>query len=130
MNELNNILVIGMTNRKDMLDNALLRAGRLEIHIEIGLPDEKGRVQILGIHTEKLKDANKLAEDISVEKLATRTKNFTGAEIKSLCVRASQNMLARLVDMKTYRIEEDALKGNVFFFSFLLTYTLFYTCST
>jgi vesicle-fusing ATPase len=109
VNELNNILVIGMTNRKDMLDNALLRAGRLEIHIEIGLPDEKGRVQILGIHTAKLKEANKLASDVSVEKLATRTKNFTGAEIKSLCVRASQNMLARLVDMKTYRIENNAL---------------------
>ena len=48
VNELNNILVIGMTNRKDMLDNALLRAGRLEIHIEIGLPDEKVEFKFSG----------------------------------------------------------------------------------
>ena len=52
---LNNILIIGMTNRKDMLDEALIRAGRLEVHIEVGLPDEKGRLQILKIHTNKVR---------------------------------------------------------------------------
>jgi vesicle-fusing ATPase len=40
---LNNVLIIGMTNRKDMIDPAILRPGRLEIHLEIGLPDERGR---------------------------------------------------------------------------------------
>lgn len=48
---LNNILVIGMTNRIDMLDPAILRPGRFDLHIEIGLPDEKGRLDILRIHT-------------------------------------------------------------------------------
>ena len=52
---LNNILLIGMTNRKDMLDEAMLRPGRLEVMIEIGLPDEKGRLQILKIHTSKVR---------------------------------------------------------------------------
>lgn len=52
---LNNILLIGMTNRKDMLDEAMLRPGRLEVQIEIGLPDEKGRLQILKIHTSKVR---------------------------------------------------------------------------
>lgn len=44
MESLTNILIIGMTNRLDMIDEALLRPGRFEIHLEIGLPDEKGRV--------------------------------------------------------------------------------------
>ena len=48
---IDNILVIGMTNRKDMLDDALLRPGRLEVHVEISLPDKDGRLQIFSIHT-------------------------------------------------------------------------------
>ena len=51
---LNNILLIGMTNRKDLLDEALMRPGRLEVQVEIGLPDERGRAQILNIHTAKM----------------------------------------------------------------------------
>lgn len=54
VDQLNNILIIGMTNRKDMIDEALLRPGRLEVHMEIGLPDEAGRLQILNIHTSKV----------------------------------------------------------------------------
>ena len=50
----NNLLVIGVTNRKDLLDEALLRPGRLEVHVEIGLPDEKGREQILQIYSRDL----------------------------------------------------------------------------
>lgn len=52
---LNNILVIGMTNRKDLLDEAVLRPGRFEVHIEISLPNEKGRFEILTIHTAEMK---------------------------------------------------------------------------
>ncbi|EDS38198.1 vesicular-fusion protein Nsf1 [Culex quinquefasciatus] len=56
--QLNNILVIGMTNRRDMIDEALMRPGRLEVQMEISLPDEKGRFQILNIHTKRMRTGN------------------------------------------------------------------------
>ncbi|CAF4376497.1 unnamed protein product, partial [Adineta steineri] len=64
VDQLNNILIIGMTNRRDMIDEALLRPGRLEVQIEIGLPDETGRQQILNIHTNRLREHNKLSSDV------------------------------------------------------------------
>ena len=60
VDSLNNILLIGMTNRKDLIDEALLRPGRLEIHVEISLPDESGRVEILNIHTKSMREKNYL----------------------------------------------------------------------
>ncbi|KAI8608904.1 P-loop containing nucleoside triphosphate hydrolase protein [Chytriomyces sp. MP71] len=81
---LNNILVIGMTNRLDMIDEALLRPGRMEIKMEISLPDESGRVQILNVHTAKMKANNLLDMDVNIEELAQLTKNFSGAEIAGL----------------------------------------------
>jgi vesicle-fusing ATPase len=51
---LNNIVVIGMTNRKDLLDEAILRPGRFEVHVEVHLPSATGREQILRIHTKDL----------------------------------------------------------------------------
>jgi len=75
---LNNVLLIGMTNRPDMLDDALVRPGRLELKIEIGLPDERGRLQILGIHTAKMTEHGFLGGDVSLETIAEDTKNFTG----------------------------------------------------
>lgn len=59
VDQLNNILVIGMTNRKDMIDEALLRPGRMEVQMEISLPDEAGRLQILKIHTARMRYVKK-----------------------------------------------------------------------
>merc|ERR1719262_1852629 len=67
---LNNILLIGMTNRKDLIDEALLRPGRLEVHVEISLPDEKGRVEILNIHTKSMREKQYLMPDVSLPDLA------------------------------------------------------------
>lgn len=88
--QLNNILVIGMTNRPDLIDEALLRPGRLEVKMEIGLPDEKGRVQILNIHTAKMRQYKLLATDVDIKELAVETKNYSGAELEGL-VRAAQS---------------------------------------
>ncbi|KAJ3309613.1 transport between ER and Golgi ATPase protein [Blyttiomyces sp. JEL0837] len=81
---LNNILVIGMTNRLDMIDEALLRPGRMEIRMEISLPDEHGRFQILNVHTAKMRKHNLLETDVDIQELASLTKNFSGAEIAGL----------------------------------------------
>ncbi len=86
VNSLNNV-IIGMTNRKDLLDDAL-RSGRLEVHIEIGLPDQEGREQIFRIHTKSLRDNGFLDENISISNLAKRTKNYTGAEIEGVVQRS------------------------------------------
>jgi len=95
---LNNVLLIGMTNRLDMIDEALLRPGRMEVHIEVGLPDERGRLQILRIHTKSMAEANMLAPDVDIEALAKRTKNYTGSEIAALVKSASSYALGSKID--------------------------------
>jgi len=101
VDSLNNILLIGMTNRKDMIDDALLRPGRLEVHVEIGLPDLKGRIQILGIHTKNMKEHNRLTPEVidRLPEIAEKCKNFSGAEIEGLVKAASSYALTRCVDV-------------------------------
>lgn len=84
VDQLNNILIIGMTNRLDMIDEALTRPGRLEVHMEISLPDEHGRLQILTIHTTKMRSNGVMERDVDLAELAAVTKNFSGAEIGGL----------------------------------------------
>ncbi len=98
---LNNILVIGMTNRKDMIDEALLRPGRLEVHLPIGLPDEAGRLQILNIHTRTMRQHKKLASDVDLEALAHRAKNFSGAELEGLVKSAASFALYQHIQLDT-----------------------------
>ena len=96
---LNNILVIGMTNRKDMIDEAVLRPGRLEIHKEIGLPDFKGRLQIFEIHTRSIRENKLLSKEVDFDYLSEQTKNYTGAEIESVCRNAVNYTLFRDIDV-------------------------------
>ncbi|RSL68263.1 hypothetical protein CEP53_002627 [Fusarium sp. AF-6] len=95
VDQLNNILLIGMTNRKDMIDDALLRPGRLEVHLEISLPDEEGRLEILKIHTGKMRTNNLLDPNVDMEELAGLTKNFSGAEINGLVKAAASFAFSR-----------------------------------
>ena len=97
VDQLNNVLVIGMTNRKDMIDEALLRPGRLEVHMEISLPDEHGRLQILTIHTAKMRTNGIMDRDVNLQELATLTKNFSGAEINGLVKSATSFAFTRHV---------------------------------
>jgi SpoVK/Ycf46/Vps4 family AAA+-type ATPase len=95
---LNNILVIGMTNRLDLLDEALLREGRFGVQIEVGLPDLQGRQEILRIHTASLRESNLLGQDVDLDVIAERTKNFTGAELKGLIEEANCYALVEKTD--------------------------------
>ncbi|CAG8908745.1 unnamed protein product [Penicillium egyptiacum] len=114
VDQLNNILLIGMTNRMDMIDEALLRPGRLEVHMEISLPDEYGRSQILNIHTEKMRNNNVMDRDVDLAELAHLTKNFSGAEIAGLVKSASSFAFSRHVKVGTMAsITEDVVDMKV-----------------
>lgn len=114
VDQLNNILLIGMTNRLDMIDEALLRPGRLEVHMEISLPDEYGRTQILKIHTQRMRDNNVMDSDVNLPELAQLTKNFSGAEIAGLVKSASSFAFSRHVKVGTMAsINEDVVNMKV-----------------
>ncbi|XP_042370542.1 vesicle-fusing ATPase-like, partial [Plectropomus leopardus] len=95
-----------MTNRPDLIDDALMRPGRFEVKMEISLPDEKGRVQILTIHTNKMRNFNLLAADVNILELAAETKNYSGAELEGL-VRAAQSTAMNRHIKATSTVEVD-----------------------
>lgn len=85
-----------------MIDDALLRPGRLEVHVEINLPDEKGRLQILNIHTRSMREHKRVTDD-AVDRLpllAKEAKNFSGAEIEGLIKSAASFAFNRCIDTK------------------------------
>lgn len=80
LESLNSVIVIAATNRPDIIDPALLRPGRFDRLIEIGLPDEKGRLEILKIHAAK----KPLADDINLEEIAKKTEKYSGADLSAI----------------------------------------------
>ncbi|KAL7934849.1 P-loop containing nucleoside triphosphate hydrolase protein [Trichoderma chlorosporum] len=99
VDQLNNILLIGMTNRKDMIDEALLRPGRLEVHIEISLPNRDGRLEILKIQTAKMSENNMLEPTVDLEDLASRTNNYSGAELSGVVRAATSFAMSRHIEV-------------------------------
>ncbi|NHN47141.1 CDC48 family AAA ATPase [Halostella sp. JP-L12] len=85
LEELENVVVIATTNRPDLIDDALLRPGRLDRHVEVDLPDEDARREIFGIHTED----KPLADDVDLDGLAARTEGYTGADVEAVCREAA-----------------------------------------
>ena len=80
-----NVIVIGATNRVDTIDPALRRAGRFDREIQIGVPDVKGRKEILEVHTRGMP----LDEDVSIDKIAGRTHGFVGADLDAVTSEAA-----------------------------------------
>ncbi|RMW37882.1 MAG: AAA family ATPase [Nitrosopumilus sp.] len=85
------VVVIGITNRPDVVDNSLLRTGRLDLVLYVEAPDEKGRLEIIKILTKKMP----LSSDVKLQEIAVATQNYTGADLAALCreaaVQAMQN---------------------------------------
>ncbi|NLV16498.1 MAG: AAA family ATPase [Syntrophomonadaceae bacterium] len=80
-----NLLVVGATNRADMLDAAILRPGRFDRQVAVGLPDKKGRLKILEIHTRN----KPITDDVSLDDIAKATFGFSGAQLESLANEAA-----------------------------------------
>ena len=94
LEELQNVVLIGATNRPTLIDPALLRPGRFDDLIYVGPPDVAGRRRILAIHTRHMP----LAKDVDLESLAQRTDRFTGADLEDLVRRAGLTALRRGLD--------------------------------
>jgi transitional endoplasmic reticulum ATPase len=86
------IVVVAATNRRDMLDDALLRPGRLEQHVEVPNPDEHGRREILAVHTE----GKPLGDDVDLDEMAVETEGLSGAQIESLVREASMRAISEV----------------------------------
>ena len=94
LEELNGVVVIGATNRPDMLDPAILRPGRFDRILLVGVPDKEARKQILEIHTRNMP----LDKDVSINKIADETEGYVGADLESLVREAA--MLALRENIK------------------------------
>lgn len=103
LNELHNILIIIMTNRKEDLDLALIRSGRIDTHIEIKKPTKDGRLAILKIATKEMAVKNYLSPCVDLEKLSDLTKNFTGADITTMISNASTRSMVNMIDITTLK---------------------------
>ena len=106
--ELNDIVIVGATNRPDILDSALLRPGRFDRIIYMPVPEKQERLEIFKVHTRSMP----LAKDVNLNSLAEKTKGYTGADIEAICREAGmlalrENREAKQVKKKHF---DDSLK--------------------
>jgi transitional endoplasmic reticulum ATPase len=83
--QLEDVVVVATTNRPDLIDNALLRPGRLDRHVHVPVPDRDARRKIFEVHTRD----KPLADNVDLEDLADRTEGYVGADVEALCREAS-----------------------------------------
>jgi len=105
---LHDIIVIGATNRPDMIDPALMRPGRFDKILLVDAPDEKARQNIFKVHTKKMP----LAKDVNLDDLAKKAEGYTGADIEAVTREAAMLALRESADAKEVKKKhfEDALK--------------------
>ncbi|MBT5642286.1 CDC48 family AAA ATPase, partial [Candidatus Bathyarchaeota archaeon] len=101
------LVVIGATNRPNALDPALRRPGRFDREIEIGLPDRKGRHQVLMIHTRGMP----LTEEVDLEEISSRTHGFVGADMEALAKEAAMGALRRV--LPEINLDEESVPAEI-----------------
>merc|ERR1712224_630241 len=89
------VVIIGATNRPNSIDQALRRFGRFDRELDIGVPDDNGRLEILRIHTKNMK----LSNDVKLEKLAANTHGFVGADLAQLCTESALSCIREKMDL-------------------------------
>ena len=112
--ELKGVVIIGTTNRLDLIDPALLRAGRFDFLLEIPKPDEKTRLEIFKIHTQ----GKPLAQDVDFKTLSKETEGLTGADIENICKKASILAIREFVQRK--ETNKKKFKINIQYFKEVL----------
>ncbi len=98
--DLSNVTIIGATNRPDMIDGALMRPGRFDRIVYVGVPEKEGRLQILKIHTTNMKKNGSLDKSVDLNKLAEETEGYTGADLESLVREAAMLALRNNINAK------------------------------
>ena len=108
MEELHDVAIIAATNRPDMIDPGLMRPGRFDRHIEVGTPNEEGRLSIFKVHTKNMP----LADDVKLDKLAKNTEGYVGADIEAVCREAAMLTLRNNLDAENvpYKYFKEALE--------------------
>lgn len=114
LQSLNDVVIIGATNRPDIVDPALLRQGRFDRVILTPVPDEEGRKKIFEIYLEKMK----IAADVDISKLSKKMQGYVGADIEGVCREAAMIALREDIDAKEVKIEHfqkalDVVKASV-----------------
>ena len=110
LEDLTDVVVIAATNRPGLVDDALLRPGRLERHLRVGVPDEAGRREVFTVHTE----GRPLADDVKLDQLARETDGYVGADIEAVCREAATAAVRRHVHGEDGGLDRIALTHEDF----------------
>ncbi|XP_019451653.1 PREDICTED: cell division cycle protein 48 homolog [Lupinus angustifolius] len=101
------VIVIGATNRPNSIDPALRRFGRFDREIDIGVPDEVGRLEVLRIHTKNMK----LSDDVDLERISKDTHGYVGADLAALCTEAALQCIREKMDV--IDLEDETIDAEI-----------------
>jgi transitional endoplasmic reticulum ATPase len=107
LNQRAHVVVMAATNRPNSIDPALRRFGRFDREVDIGIPDETGRMEILRIHTKNMK----LADDVELEGVAKETHGHVGSDIAALCSEAALQQIRKKLDL--IDLEDDEIDAEI-----------------